>query len=215
MAEDKASQAPFFGFSGSVTRLTKLPDSFFTELLGVIEDIGELKVVLYTFWYVQQLDGDIRFLRLSEAGKDQALVRAITGEGTAGQEALQQAFTLAVRHNILLEVREKKAGDSLFFINTPRNRAVVEGYAGGAWTPDEVGSTPLGLDLVKPEIFSLYEQNIGMITPLIADQLKLAESEYPADWISDAIRIAVENNVRRWSYVQRILESWRERGRNG
>ena len=74
---------------------------------------------------------------------------------------------------------------------------------------------PVGLDLARPDIFKLYEQNIGLITPLISEQLKSAEAEFPSEWIADAIKIAVENNVRRWSYISRILVSWQERGRNG
>ena len=35
----------------------------------------------------------------------------------------------------------------------------------------------------KPNIFSLYEANIGIITPLIAEELKDAELQYPEAWI--------------------------------
>jgi DNA replication protein DnaD len=41
-----------------------------------------------------------------------------------------------------------------------------------------------------------------------------AEETYPMVWIEQAIRIAVENNVRRWRYVEAILQSWKERGRD-
>ena len=33
------------------------------------------------------------------------------------------------------------------------------------------------------DIFTLYEQNIGMLTPLIADELREAEKHYPESWI--------------------------------
>jgi hypothetical protein len=40
---------------------------------------------------------------------------------------------------------------------------------------------------IKPEeqldVFTLYEQNIGMLTPIIADELLDAEKVYPANWI--------------------------------
>jgi hypothetical protein len=50
---------------------------------------------------------------------------------------------------------------------------------------------------------------------MIAETLQQAELEFPADWIEDALRIAVENNVRRWRYVDAILKSWKEKGRHG
>ena len=66
----------------------------------------------------------------------------------------------------------------------------------------------------RPNIFSLYEANIGPLTPMIADLLQEAEQTYPVYWIEQAMKIAVENNVRRWRYVEAILASWKERGRD-
>jgi DnaD/phage-associated family protein len=66
-----------------------------------------------------------------------------------------------------------------------------------------------------PNIYRLYEENIGPLTPLVADMLREAEQTYQSDWIEEAIRIAVQNNVRRWKYVEAILRSWKEEGRDG
>ena len=59
----------------------------------------------------------------------------------------------------------------------------------------------------------MYEDNIGLLTPIIAQELKDAELTYPADWIEDAFREAVSYNKRNWRYVQRILEKWAANGR--
>ena len=53
---------------------------------------------------------------------------------------------------------------------------------------------------------------LGPITPLLAETLQDAEDEYPANWIEEAFRIAVEKNVRNWRYVDAILRRWHERG---
>jgi DnaD/phage-associated family protein len=71
------------------------------------------------------------------------------------------------------------------------------------------------LDIIKPNIFRLYEENIGPLTPLIADSLRDAQQTYPEEWINEAIQIAVGNNVRRWNYIERILSRWQEEGRDG
>jgi DnaD/phage-associated family protein len=60
----------------------------------------------------------------------------------------------------------------------------------------------------------LYEQNIGALTPLLAERLQEAENEYPVAWIESAIEIAVANNVRKWRYVEAILEDWKTKGRD-
>ena len=67
----------------------------------------------------------------------------------------------------------------------------------------------------KPsDIFTLYEQNIGMLTPLIADELREAEKQYPETWIKDAIKEAVALNKRNWRYIARILEHWSTEGKD-
>ena len=62
-------------------------------------------------------------------------------------------------------------------------------------------------------MFRLYEENIGPLTPLIADMLKDAEELYQAPWIADAIELAVKNNKRNWKYCEAILKRWKEEGR--
>jgi DnaD/phage-associated family protein len=53
-----------------------------------------------------------------------------------------------------------------------------------------------------------------MLTPIIADELKEAEKLYPYEWINDAIKKAVEQNIRKWSYISAILERWSAEGRS-
>jgi DnaD/phage-associated family protein len=53
----------------------------------------------------------------------------------------------------------------------------------------------------------LYEQEIGAITPLIADAILDACDTYPIDWIPEAIEIAVSSNKRSWRYVEGILRN--------
>ena len=74
-----------------------------------------------------------------------------------------------------------------------------------------VGTT---LNQEQPNIFTLYEDNIGPLTPLIADTLRDAEKEFPEAWIRQAVEIAVQNNVRKWIYIEAILRSWQDGGRD-
>ena len=60
-------------------------------------------------------------------------------------------------------------------------------------------------------MFKLYEENIGPLTPLIADALKDAEEIYSSEWIADAIELAVKNNKRNWKYCEAILNAGRKR----
>ena len=65
----------------------------------------------------------------------------------------------------------------------------------------------------RPNIFVLYEQNIGLLSPLIADELRDAADRYPEEWIESAFREAVQHNKRKWSYIRAILRRWEAEGR--
>ncbi len=69
------------------------------------------------------------------------------------------------------------------------------------------------LRVERPSIFTLYEQNVGLVTPIIADRLVEAIERYPEAWVEDAIEEAVAYNRRNWRYIQRILENWASEGR--
>jgi len=62
-------------------------------------------------------------------------------------------------------------------------------------------------------VYATYENNIGLLTPLVADQIRLALELYPASWIHEAISEAVAYNRRQWRYIQRILQKWSVDGR--
>jgi DnaD/phage-associated family protein len=65
----------------------------------------------------------------------------------------------------------------------------------------------------RPSVYALYEQNIGLLTPILAERLQDAEGRYPHDWIEAAFEEAVTNNKRNWRYIERILERWSAEGK--
>lgn len=62
------------------------------------------------------------------------------------------------------------------------------------------------------DIFVLYEQEIGEITELVRNTLIDAVEFYGEPWVRDAIKEAVRQGRRRWSYVEGILKNWKEEG---
>ena len=63
-----------------------------------------------------------------------------------------------------------------------------------------------------PELFRLYENEIGILTAFIADAIKTALIDYPLDWIKSAIQESSRQNKRSWSYVESILKRWKMDG---
>ncbi|GAB4572188.1 MAG: DnaD domain protein [Anaerolineae bacterium] len=200
---------PFEGFSPGKTRLIPLPAAFFTELLPRIDDVNELKLTLFCFWALDQRDGRFRYLRHRDF-----CVPEIPAP-LDDEEVLALALARAIKRQILLTATVEGFGglETLYFLNTPKGRSAVQLIADGHWKPGDL-EHPVELLPDQPNIFQLYEANIGLLTPMIADELRDAAQTFPADWIEDAIRIAVTRNARNWRYVHAILERWQKEGKD-
>lgn len=200
----------FNGFPAGKVRMTPIPAQFFSALLPQIDHLGEMKVTLYAFWFLDQMEAPVRYLTYEDFAEDELLMQGM------GLEELDSGLERACARGTLLRVDVKGAGPNrLYFLNTARGRAAVEAIERGAWAPSYEEHPPISLDVERPNIYRLYEENIGPLTPLVADMLRDAEKQYRQEWIEEAIRTAVQNNVRRWNYVEAILRSWQEEGRDG
>ena len=205
----------FSGFPEGKQRLTPVPNLFFSELLPAIDNLAELKVTLYAFWALNQQDGPIRYLRLTDFLNDTIFLKGLGATTNLASQALLDGVERSVARGTFLHINIDSADGhtDLYFLNTEKGRAAIEGITTGQWRPWDDEFEPVSLLMERPNIFILYEQNIGTLTPIIADELRDAEKAYPHNWIEDAIKSAVENNVRRWRYVVAILERWRQEGR--
>ena len=207
----------FQGFQSKKAKNTPVPGQFFSELLPEIDDLWELKVSLYFLWRLDRMEGTFRYLTQVDISQDQAFMSGLGSNHDEQRLGLREALDRAVARGFLLQVRVKtddEAGEELFFLNSPIGRAGVQGLQEGTWTPEEIRNAPITIDQERPNIFRLYEDHIGPLTPMLAERLRDAETSFPASWIEDAFLIAVENNVRRWRYIEAILKSWQEKGRD-
>jgi DnaD/phage-associated family protein len=187
----------FKGFTDSES-FTRLPDIFFQKLLPEIDDPAELKVTLFFLWQAQHMEGPYRALR--QADFEGEILGLSPDEVAAGLEK-------AAQRGSMLEV--KTDAGMVYFLNSPRGRAAAEAFANGQMRePGKVTSTPA---VERPNVFKLYEENIGPLTPMIADMLKDAENTYSLEWVAEALEIAARNNVRNWKYVEAILKRWKEK----
>jgi len=64
----------------------------------------------------------------------------------------------------------------------------------------------------RPNIYTVYEREIGALTPMIAAALELAETDYQPGWVEKAIMEAVTHNARNWKYCETILKRWKAQG---
>lgn len=206
----------FSGFPEGKAKFTSIPDQFFLSLLPLIDHLGELKTTLYVFWYLDHMEGIFRYIRFQDFMEDQTFLSSLAEDPQQAKLILLESLERCIRRNTLLKATlDLDTGkEDYYFLNTPKGRAAVQAIDRGEWRNSGDPDFPLELTIGAPNIFDLYEENIGPLTPMIAETLKDAEQNYPEKWIEEAVRIAVENNVRRWSYVEAILKRWQEGGRD-
>jgi len=209
--------SPFAGFPSGKVHLTPIPAPFFSELLPEIDDLGELKLTLYALWFLDRQEGNIRYVTYGDFASDSRLTASLGATRAAALAALADGLEKVVQRGTLLKAQlvESELSSAIYFLNSPRGRAALKALQQKAWTPGEQGHVDVTLEAERPNIFRLYEENIGPLTPLIAESLEEAEREFPPEWIDEAFQIAVEYNVRRWRYIDKILRSWKEEGRHG
>ena len=162
-----------------------LPDSFFTQTVPKIQDLAELKIALYVAYLILRKQEHPYFVTHKELLSHELVA-------TVGEETIRQALNSAVEHGALLH--------STLNING---------------VPEDVYS--LTDDSHQPSavnIFTLYEQNIGIIQSTIVEELKEAEKLYPPQWIEEAFKEAAMLNKRNWKYIARILERWASEGKD-
>jgi len=167
------------------TDFISLPDSFFTQAVPKIQDLAELKVVLYASYLILRKQERPYFVTYKELLSHELMA-------TMDEETLRQALNSAVEHGTLLH-----------------STLNINGVLEDVYSLTDDSHQPPAVN-----IFALYEQNIGLIQPLITEELKEAEKFYPPQWIEEAFKEAVTLNKRSWRYIARILERWASEGKD-
>ena len=210
----------FSGF-GRGMQFTPVPNAMLGPLLEHIQDAAELKVTLRSIGLFHRKRGGPQTAGLNEFLNDATLLRGFKKGGKNPREEIRRGLELAVSRGTLLMHQHDGDDESsqVFVLNTDAGRRLLarlrrgeglESSEKGAFR-QEIEEEPAG---AKPNIFALYEDNIGTLSPILAEQLREAESAYPGDWINDAFQIAVAENKRNWRYIAGILRRWAAEGKD-
>jgi DNA replication protein len=210
---------PFEGFPiGGKVVYTAVPDAFFSALLPQIDDLAELKVTLYVIETLYHKKGYPRFVKIEEMLANASLVAGLSFSREKPETVLRKGLKMAAQRGALLSVPVEKGGktENIYLLNTEADRQAAERIKSGelkveglkAGTPAPAAAEEI------PNVFKLYEENIGMLTPMNSEELRDIEQQYPPEWIRDAIKEAVSYNKRNLRYIAKILENWSVEGRS-
>lgn len=195
-----------------------MPSPFFSSLLEEIGSLGELKCVLRMIGLVHQHKGQRLWLSGEELVADPVLLNGLAQEEGGPRVSILRGLNQAVERGVLLQAQGAR-GETLFFVNDSPGRKAhassrLVGINGVASAP-EAASAPDGeASQPRQNIFALYEETIGPLAPILAQELEEAERTYPASWIAEAFQEAAALNRRNWRYIQRILERWASQGKD-
>jgi len=207
----------FQGFPAKM-EFTPIPNFFFSAVLPQISDIRELKTTLHVLAALYRKRGYPRFVTYPELMGNASLMNSLRGETKPPDEVLRQSLEMAAKRGTIIHLVLERDGvsEDVYLLNTESDRKIAEKIQNGELKLSgikAVGQTYVPVE-EQPNIFALYEQNVGMLTPIIAEELREAEKLYPESWIREAIKEAVSLNKRSIRYIVRILEHWAAEGKS-
>jgi len=196
-------------------RVIEVPEALLSEIAPLIRDVGELQLILAVVRMGTERGGVDQPVSREELNRDPGIQRAFQVEGTMrdSAESIERSLELAVARGVVIKLRviDGDAERIWYFLNTLQNAARVRAMTNGTESPPKTlwaTGAPPRVEAERPTVFRLYEQNIGPLTPLVAQRLLDALEVYPPGWIEDAVAEAVGYNKRSWRYISRILENW-------
>lgn len=200
----------FAGFDSGSQKAVPVPEQFFNELLPSIDSLDELKLALALVHL--SLDKWNRSPSFTLADLEEEPLIRIISQNAAESESLSQTLGRLLRRGVVIDVTAPAESEMHFALNSERGRKVLDAESGGDYRRlrNSDGSQH---GTRSTNIFSLYEDAIGTISPLLADELRQAEKLYPPEWIEEAFVLAAKYNKRSWRYVQAMLERWALDGR--
>lgn len=190
-----------------------LTNHFADEILPRLYDADQVKLLLYVQARIAQQEGENRYLFLRQIVNSTTLAHWFGGMEI--ENRIRQAIKQAIQSGLLLSAKHASFPQRiLIFQSDQTGKSSLQRLEQGLWQPTPTDH-PVE-DQAPPEknIYQLYEENIGPLTPLLSEDLTAAQEEYPYRWIEEAIHIAVQNNARSWRYVDAVLKSWQKEGKH-
>ena len=196
-------------------KMIPVPAQLFTEILPRLHNESQLRATLYTRYAIMSKGSGQRYVYLSQLLTDPVLLSWFTHLG--GKNGIQRGLDQSCREGIFLQLQIGE-DDKILAPNDESGARLItdmksESVAHHNQSRDSSPETNYERTVVS-NVVEKYENEIGMLTPVIADMIAIAEQMYPTTWILEALDIAAQSNARSWKYVTAILARWKNEGKN-
>jgi DNA replication protein len=193
-------------------RSTPVPNPLLADLLVEITDPDELRLTLRAVWALHQQRGFPASLTRADLAADRTVAAMLGAGGDDLEERVSTLLDQAAGRGTLLKIRER-GGPDRFFLNTEPVRRALAGRGAVPVEATETTGTevepetwPDPLAAAEPSIAVLaYEENIGQLTPMVAEKIRDAINDYTELAVLEAIRAAADRNARNWNYIAATL----------
>ena len=181
---------------------TRVPNAVIAALLDDDTDKATIALVLRALWWLERSRDFPKSVAVADLRTDRVLATKL-GHG------FDSALSSAVSKGVLLAIETGAAAKVL--LNTESAARLVGDASDPAHSPAGDWDTPV--DRRGPaDAYREYEENIAPLTPMTRDALSQALQDFTDEQIVDAIRIAVENETRNWSFIAAVLRKWKRGG---
>ena len=206
------AESRFDGFP-SGRPVTPVPQAVLRDLAPAMSDPAELVVTLYAVEAISRVRRYPRRVGCRDLRESRALIETLAGLCAPREvdEAFVDGLSAAAERGTLLLGRSVVGGvwTEWVALNDADGRRAMESAAMPS-AELQVSGRESALSSV-PEI---WQSAFGTpMPPILAEELKAAESRFGVAWLHDAFAEAAANGVRSWRYVQAILERWESEGR--
>lgn len=195
--------------------MTDLPfsDHFLSDVLPRLNDADLIKVMFFIQFRCDRQEGENHYLFIRQILESTTLQHWLGG--TNIEERIKQSLKNALNNRLVLSGNHPSIPNAtLIFPTDEAGQASLQRLIKGLWQPTPTDHMPETQTKPQKNIYQLYEENIGPLTPLLSEDLTAAQEEFPAQWIEEAFHIAVKNNARSWRYIDAVLKSWQKEGKN-
>lgn len=222
MNPGKQSAGPadaFVGFPAGDLEEVLIPARLLTDLLSRIDSLAETRLTIYCYQQFGRWPKEDAWVRARDLRSDPVLLDLMSGLSQLHipQEVLDDALEKALVRNSLLSLAlpggDDEPDDMALFLNTETGRRLRAAMDSTGSASQGAGGVLPVAQLSESEPFRIYHQNFGLLTPVLADQLRNLIEDFPLPWVCEAMEIAVARNKKALAYVKAILNRWEREAR--